>query len=212
MNILVDGSVWEFAFQAVVSMVLGFIIGYERQVKGKPAGIKTHSLICLGSMVFTYLSIYMSPFGDPTRIAAQVVTGIGFLGAGTIFMAKTKVRGLTSAAAVWISSAVGMLVGAGFTVPAVITVVLVLMMYGITKPRRALTFKSYALSIEVVDWDSLSRLSKLIEAFQLEVHDKTLERNPDLVLSISYSAPTLAQHLFLRKLFALKGLGRILKI
>jgi putative Mg2+ transporter-C (MgtC) family protein len=97
------------------AIVCGGIIGLERQLRGKAAGIRTSILICLGTELFVGLG---SSFGgervDPTRVLGQVVTGIGFLGAGVIFKEGLTVRGLTTAASLWVTAAVGMAVGMGF--------------------------------------------------------------------------------------------------
>lgn len=111
-----------------VSIGCGLVIGLERESRGKPAGARTLVLICLGSAIFVQISIMLAgPHGDPARVAAQIVTGIGFLGAGAILHQTERgyIAGLTTAATVWVSSAVGMLVGAGHHVLAVIAAICV---------------------------------------------------------------------------------------
>ena len=99
----------------IVAMILGMLIGIEREYHGHPAGVRTMAMVSLGSCTFTAAGLYILPghVTDPTRIAAQVVTGIGFLGAGAIFRADAGVRGLATAAAVWVVAALGMTVGFG---------------------------------------------------------------------------------------------------
>lgn len=100
----------------VVSVGCGLIIGLERESRGKPAGARTLVLICLGSSLFVQISMILAgPMGDPARVAAQIVTGIGFLGAGAILHQSERgyIAGLTTAATIWVSAAVGMLVGSG---------------------------------------------------------------------------------------------------
>jgi putative Mg2+ transporter-C (MgtC) family protein len=102
----------EVAAQLALAAVLGGALGLERELKGKPAGLRTNTLICMGATLFTILSSRLAPpGGDVGRVAAQVVTGIGFLGAGTIIHASGTVTGLTSAATIWLVAAVGMAVG-----------------------------------------------------------------------------------------------------
>jgi putative Mg2+ transporter-C (MgtC) family protein len=107
----------DLAVRMVLAAVLGAAIGFEREIHDHPAGMRTHLLVALGSAVFTELSIH--GFGDPgvpvdpSRIAAQVVSGIGFLGAGAILKYGTSIRGLTTAASLWTTAAVGMAAGAG---------------------------------------------------------------------------------------------------
>lgn len=116
----------------LLSMLLGSIIGLERKRKGQMAGLRTFALISMGATLAMLLSIYVPQEylglknGDPGRIAAQVITGIGFLGAGAIIQMKGSVRGLTTAAGIWIVAIVGMAVGVGMYLIAVITTVLVL--------------------------------------------------------------------------------------
>lgn len=104
----------EFLINLVVALVCGFIIGYERERKEKPAGISTQTLVVGAAMLFAYLS--HNAGGEPTRIAAQIVTGIGFLGAGLIIKSETskRVDNVTTAASIWYSAAVGMAIGFGY--------------------------------------------------------------------------------------------------
>lgn len=119
-------------FKLVLSMVLGSIVGYERKRKGQIAGVRTFSLICMGATLAMILSIYVPQEylglknGDPSRIAAQVVSGIGFLGAGAIIQMKGSVRGLTTAAGIWMVAALGMAVGVGMYLIAITATLLIL--------------------------------------------------------------------------------------
>ncbi|MCX7779529.1 MAG: MgtC/SapB family protein [Negativicutes bacterium] len=117
----------------ILSVLLGGVIGFERQHRKKTAGLKTHVLVCLGSCLVTVLSInlYANVQGltnaDPARLAAQVVSGIGFLGAGAIIKEGPTIRGLTTAASLWVVASVGLAVGAGAIVGAVATTILVVL-------------------------------------------------------------------------------------
>ena len=100
----------------ILALIVGGLVGLERERRDIPAGIRTHMLVCSGSALFTLVSILMAgPHGDATRIPAQIVTGIGFLGAGTIFRSGASVRGLTTAAGLWLLAGVGMGIAAGGT-------------------------------------------------------------------------------------------------
>lgn len=116
----------EILARLVLSAVIGGMIGFEREVKSRPAGLKTHILVSLGSTLIMLLSLYGFESGDPSRMAAQVVTGIGFLGAGTIMKTGDSVQGLTTAATIWISSAIGLAVGNGYYLGSLVTSFIVL--------------------------------------------------------------------------------------
>lgn len=120
------------AFKLVLSLLLGCVVGYERKRKGQTAGVRTFALISMGATLAMLLSIYVPQEymglknGDPGRIAAQVITGIGFLGAGAIIQMKGSVRGLTTAAGIWMIATIGMTVGVGMYAVSIIATVLVL--------------------------------------------------------------------------------------
>ena len=129
----------DISFRLLVASLLGAAIGLERELHAHPAGMRTHLLVSLGSAAFTVLSIYFfatpaAPNGsvptDPSRIAAQIVSGIGFLGAGAILKYGTSVRGLTTAASLWATAGVGMAAGAGAWFVAVVTTVLIVFSLG----------------------------------------------------------------------------------
>jgi len=129
----------DFAIRLLVALILGFSLGLERELTNKYAGLRTHILVCLGACVFTLLSIYGFPtfadgdnvivdqatgVRDTARIAAQIVTGIGFIGAGTVLRNGPMVFGLTTAATLWIAASIGMACGAGLYDVAVISTIL----------------------------------------------------------------------------------------
>lgn len=110
-----DSHLFDMSLRLIVAMVLGGIIGLERDYRAKDAGFRTHFLVAVGSALFTLLSMYGFAEGvrDTSRVAAQVVSGIGFLGAGLIVFQKNVVHGLTTAAGLWVTAAVGMACGTG---------------------------------------------------------------------------------------------------
>ena len=125
----------EIVFRIIAALLAGGLIGLERSHRGRPAGFRTHALVCLAStalmLVTVYESLWFRPDGgnaraaiDPTRIAQGIMTGIGFLGAGVIMKDGLSVRGLTTAASIWITAGIGILVGIGFYVPALLTTLL----------------------------------------------------------------------------------------
>jgi putative Mg2+ transporter-C (MgtC) family protein len=123
-----ESNEWMIALCLAVALVLSTAIGFERQVKHKAAGMRTHALVGLGAALFMVISKYAFTDVvvaelvrlDPSRVAAQIVSGIGFIGAGLVFVRRNKVRGLTTAASIWLTAAVGTAAGAGQLLPAVV--------------------------------------------------------------------------------------------
>ena len=121
-----DWAVIEHIIRLILAIVLGFSIGLERKMRLKEAGPRTHTIMCLGACLFTLLSIGAFSGSDPARIAAQIVPGIGFIGAGMIFYRKNAIHGLTTAAGVWTTAAIGMAVGAGWYIVSLIATALII--------------------------------------------------------------------------------------
>ncbi|MFA4028602.1 MAG: hypothetical protein GDYSWBUE_000618 [Candidatus Fervidibacterota bacterium] len=126
---LMEPNAYETAFRLILAIILCALIGAEREARERPAGLRTHVLVGLGSCLFMMVSIAIAiqsgnPSADPARIAANVVTGIGFLGAGTIWLRGDIIRGLTTAASIWATAAIGLCVGMGWYFPAVISTLL----------------------------------------------------------------------------------------
>jgi len=167
-------------FRLTLAAVLGGAIGFERELREREAGLRTHLLVCLGSALFTIISAYgFHEFlvgdeqvirADPTRIAAQIVTGIGFLGAGAIIRQGLSVRGLTTAATLWVAAAIGMAAGAGYYPGAVLGTVITLVALW---PLRIAAypvlerFRPDERSL-VVDLRPETSLTKLFEALERE--------------------------------------------
>ena len=136
MNSIWSGDYFEMALHLVVALAAGGIIGLERSYHGRPAGFRTHALVCLASSMLMILTVYHNRWFDasflervaidPTRMAQGIMTGIGFLGAGVIMREGLTVRGLTTAASIWITAAIGILIGVGFYFPAGIATALTL--------------------------------------------------------------------------------------
>jgi putative Mg2+ transporter-C (MgtC) family protein len=122
----------EFLLQLVLAVLLGSFVGIEREVAKKTAGMRTFALVSLGSALFTILSIYgitNATNVDPTRIAAQIVVGVGFIGAGLIIFDQQKLQGVTTAGGLWVASAIGMAVGFRFYIVAIFTALLALLVF-----------------------------------------------------------------------------------
>jgi putative Mg2+ transporter-C (MgtC) family protein len=131
-----DGVYFDIAVRLLASLVVGGLIGLERSYHGRPAGFRTHSLVCLSTSLLMLVTVYETRWFssiapgrislDPTRMAQGIMTGIGFLGAGTIIKDGLSVRGLTTAASIWITAAIGILIGIGFYFPAAVATILTL--------------------------------------------------------------------------------------
>ena len=143
----------------LLATLLGGAIGFEREIAGKPAGLRTNILICVGAALFTHLSITIAqigftpdgrPYGDTTRITAQIVSGIGFLGAGAILHAHGAVVGLTTAATIWVVAAVGAAIGAGAYAEGVGTsLLIILVLVGLRPLERGLLLRRRKVSATV---------------------------------------------------------------
>ena len=150
-------DVWHFIVRMLIAIVCGLAIGVERKSRSKEAGIRTHAIVCLASCLFMILSKYLAaPLfsditgntfdGDATRIASQVVTGIGFLGAGIIMYSRDVMHGLTTAAGVWATAAIGMAIGSGFIVTGVCATAMILLLQFIFHlPIKAFTTRHIAI-------------------------------------------------------------------
>ena len=180
----------ELLVQLVLAVALGGAIGLERELKNKPAGLRTNILICVGATLFTTLSYrFASNNGDSGRVAAQILTGVGFIGAGTILHTRGAVTGLTSAATIWVVSAIGMALGAGAYVEAVGTTVLVMAVLAGLVPLEKLVAQRSSISRLVVharpDGDTLEGIESLVKRTGLELErSESRQENVDLVIEL----------------------------
>lgn len=152
-------SDYEIIFKLALAGILGGLIGLERESLNRPAGLRTYTLVSVGSALAMIVSLdmyfqyYQTVNADPGRIAAQVVSGIGFLGAGTIMREGATVRGLTTAAGLWVVACIGLAVGAGLYLPAVVTTVLILfiLIYFIRFEERFTGMREYKGLVMLVE-------------------------------------------------------------
>jgi putative Mg2+ transporter-C (MgtC) family protein len=181
----------EMVTKLLLASVLGALIGLEREVHGRPAGFRTHLLVSLGSCLFTIISIDVyriygnfSGVGmvgvDPGRIAAQVVSGIGFLGAGAIIREKASIRGLTTAACLWVAAAIGLSCGVGMYAPAIVVTLLAFVsLLLLKKVENRIRRDTY---IAVMVWSAdlggqLEKVGQVMEMCQVEVLNSAIERD-----------------------------------
>jgi putative Mg2+ transporter-C (MgtC) family protein len=128
----------DLTLRLLLAAGLGAAIGLERELHRKPAGLRTNILIAVGAALFTTLSVYFGGIGGtPDRIAAQIVTGVGFLGAGAILHSGVSVQGMTTAATIWINAAVGMAAGSGQYVMATVATVITIVVLAVLAPFEA---------------------------------------------------------------------------
>lgn len=181
----------DILLRIVVSIILGSIIGLEREITNKSAGLRTQIMVCLGSCIFTILSIYgfstavtLYPIGDPSRVAAQIITGIGFIGAGTVLRQGLTVTGLTTASTLWIVAAIGMACGCGKISVAVISTILAVAILVLIRifelkllPRNMKHLRKIKISF-VCKYDEYDEVyKKLIEFFPeiIDYNHKTVD-------------------------------------
>ena len=178
------GQQLDIAVRLVLASLLGSAVGFEREIHGHPAGMRTHLLVSLGSAAFTILGVFFfnSPGTqtDPSRIAAQIVSGIGFLGAGAILKYGTSVRGLTTAASLWATAAVGMAAGSGAWLVAVVTTVLVVLSLGplnwVIARLRTGQPHPFRLRVQAVRLEALGEISRALTRNRIEIAAVSTQR------------------------------------
>ena len=180
------GAQVDLSMRLVIAAILGLAIGFEREIHGHPAGLRTHMLVALGSALFTVLSIrgFLGEPGaapvDPTRIAAQIVSGIGFLGAGAILKDGIVIRGLTTAASLWATSAVGMAAGAAeYVIAAVAAAVILVSLWPINAVADRLhgsSLPEMQLRLQLKRVDLLGQVSEILVTHRLEIGQIATQR------------------------------------
>lgn len=172
----------------LISLVIGGAIGLEREFKGKPAGMRTNMLLCLGSCLIMIISIEITQISprvaDPGRIAAQVITGIGFLGAGTIMRSRFHVVGLTTAATMWALTALGLAIGAGYILLSVVVAVLItgtLIIIGFVEDRLETKRSFHAIVVTFEAREGAMRsILDVFSAMKIESEELEIDRAGDL--------------------------------
>lgn len=171
MHIPID---WTAILQLVLALFAGTLIGAEREYRSKSAGLRTIALICFGSAVFTMLSLKLGSPINQDRFAANIITGIGFLGAGVIFKEENRVTGLTTAAIIWVSAAIGVCIGAGYYLIALASVIIVvgiqqfffIIQQKIDKINRS---ENYCITCAYRE-ETLENYEQVFKRFSLTVH------------------------------------------
>jgi len=203
MNFNIVADQWEVLdlIKALTSLVIGMILGAERELKDKAAGFRTITLICLGSTLFTLLSykIGMGQSEDATRIASYVVSGIGFLGAGVIFKDGFTINGLTTASIIWVAAAIGMSIGFGqfyiaFTF--LLASFIIIHVGGLINKRllTMISLKNIVIQINKKDYKSRTKLENEVKEFCNRIELRQLEEIDDLII-LSYECKVLTKNL-----------------
>ncbi len=194
-----------------LAALLGGVIGLEREIHGRPAGFRTHLLVSLGACLYVLASIHfytaygifsgtVPPGVDPGRVAAQVVTGIGFLGAGAIIQEKSSVRGLTTAACLWVAAAIGVACGVGlFGISLAVTVMSLVSLLLLKRVEAMLSRDTY---VYLRVWsetrpEQLEKIQQLLQECRIQILNSTLELNVEtsqfhVVFQVKYNSKKLA--------------------
>lgn len=205
----------DYAVRSVFALVCGGLIGLERERRGKPAGLRTNILICLGSAIYMIVGDLIS-YGsevasDPARIAAQVVTGIGFIGAGTIIQSRGTITGLTSAAVTWTVAAVGITIGAGHTMLAVFFTLLILFVLSILSrfERRLLgkcDFSKCTIQMEDKDGLAWAKVNEILREYDVPAeHYEIAKKGKKIILNLKYCERHASHNRFLFDLWSSPG-------
>lgn len=192
----------QIIIRLLLSTVFGGMIGIERESANRPAGFRTHILVCLGSTLIMLVSLFMFELFksktalDPSRIAAQVISGIGFLGAGTIIREGATVRGLTTAASLWTVAAIGLAVGCGFYAAACLTAFLtIITLITFSKIEEHIVKKRFSHEVSMIIKDNpgqIGRIGTVLGEMNVNITSIKMEsnKNHELILSLDLRAPS----------------------
>jgi len=181
-------SEWDILIRLLIAAALGALVGFERERSNQPAGLRTHIILVVGATLAMTLSINMAiqfralvPNGDPARLAAQVVSGIGFLGAGAIFRYGTSVKGLTTATSLWTMAMVGLVVGAGHYLAATgatVLILVVLFLISIIENRLISPYLLVTMTLSADDRPALIKdLKKILDQHTLNYFQFSFQKN-----------------------------------
>ncbi|NVM04152.1 MAG: MgtC/SapB family protein [Candidatus Helarchaeota archaeon] len=211
-------SLLDTTIKIFFSIVLGGLVGLEREIKQKPAGLRTNILICLGSTIIMIVSLNLSKvYGsivDPSRIAAQVVTGIGFIGAGAIIRARGSVYGLTTAATIWVIAGIGLAIGNGYYLAALITtfVIMIILNLGtkLEKRFKPIEDKKRYTIISVNTESVFNAIENIINISPLEMEEMKIEKfNNKIRFHIAFKGKSEIQKEFLEKMIKTEGIEEV---
>jgi len=211
-----------FGPRVLFAILCGGVIGLERELKNKAAGIKTNMLICLGASLYTSVSVLISSshaesghYGDPARVAAQIVSGIGFLGGGSIIQSRGTIQGLTTAATIWVVAAIGVCIGIGHVDIAIFcSISVILVLVATTAFEDRILGRSLPFTCEVVAEDPMGHIRMAINQ-ALAQNELTLDdfnisaRGTDSVLSVHYRGHRNDHKNFILNLWNIPGIKEV---
>ncbi len=214
-----------FGPKILYAVLCGGLIGLERELKNKPAGIKTNILICLGASLYTSVSLLISTslsgsgfYGDPARVAAQIVSGIGFLGGGTIIQSRGTILGLTTAATIWVVAAIGVCIGIGHSDIAVLsslTVLLILVASSYFEDKILGRSLSFACEIVVDDPHGAVRneINRSLAKYDLTLDDFDIsEKGSNSLLAVKYRGHRSDHKKFILDLWSTPGVREVKQV
>ena len=199
---LINSQYQEIIFKLIIAAILGGLIGIERDIRGRAAGLRTHILVAVGSALFMIISLDIYDLYqfknatsilriDPGRIAAQIITGIGFIGAGAIVRSGFDIRGLTTAGCIWVCAGIGMAVGIGYYLPAYATALIALITLIILNKVELLYFKDAYIKINLTLKDEnfiLEEVKDFLKKINIEIRYFQFKKNfIDNILSVSFT-------------------------
>jgi len=202
----------EIMGRLVLAALCGGLIGFERESAQKAAGIRTHTLVAVGAAVFTVVSTIGFEGGDESRVAAQIVTGIGFLGAGAIFREGGSVQGLTTAAGLWVVAALGLSAGAGKIALAIIgTITALVVLYGLQTADRAVARRKRKthdrLEVEVDDTTKLESIIKFTRRIDENAEQISFKRTGETTGTLTLSVDENRSEMLAEMLASHKGVA-----
>lgn len=212
----------EIILRLVAASILGGLIGIEREVNNRPAGLRTHVLVTLGATLVMLVSIdgftgTGNRLGDPARLAAQVVSGIGFLGAGTIMRTGNNINGLTTAASLWVSAGIGLAIGVGYYLGAIVTasIVLITLMTLGNLEKKMLTKKYRIIEVLVNDRPGvIGQIGTIMGAHNVSIRDIAVT-NSDIedeqveARFMVKTSPSFVQSMFYRDIYSIDGVVNV---
>lgn len=209
---------WEVVLRLILAMIIGGLIGIEREKGNRPAGFRTHTLVCVASaLVFLTSEFIFDKYKgivnmDPTRMAAQVISGIGFLGAGTIIHYGANVKGLTSAATLWVVACIGIAIGGGFYWGAIASTIIVYITLILLKRVEISLFKNIG-TIEVdMEIDNnpgqIGKVTELMGKFNIQIRDINISPNEESWIHVKFLVnlpPVMTREDLLKELSQMEG-------